>query len=90
MVAVVEADTADVVTVKLALALPAATVTVVGTDTAEELSLRETEIPPLGADPVNVTVPSEVVPPVTEVGLRLTELRTRGVNVRFAVFVMPP
>jgi hypothetical protein len=57
MVAVVDEATADVVAVKVAVVLPAATVTVAGTATEEELLLSETEIPPLGAAPVKVTVP---------------------------------
>jgi hypothetical protein len=57
MVAVVEADTADVVAVKAAAELPAATVTVAGTTTEVESLLNETDIPPVGAVPVNVTVP---------------------------------
>jgi hypothetical protein len=55
--AVVEADTAEVVAAKVAVMLPAATVTVAGTTTEEELLLSATEIPPEGAAPVNVTVP---------------------------------
>jgi hypothetical protein len=57
MVAVVEAATAEVVAVKVAVVLPAATVTVAGTTTELELLLSETEIPPLGAAPVKVAVP---------------------------------
>jgi hypothetical protein len=57
MVAVVEADTAEVVAAKEPVMLPAATVTVAGTTTAVELLLNDTEAPPAGAGPVNVTVP---------------------------------
>jgi hypothetical protein len=57
MVAVVEADTVDVVAVKVALLLPAATATVAGTETAEELLLNDADAPPVGAGPVKVTVP---------------------------------
>ena len=57
MVAAVEADTADVVAVKAAVVLPAATVTVAGTTTEVESLLSETEIPPVGAALVKVTVP---------------------------------
>jgi hypothetical protein len=57
MVAVVEAATAVVVAAKTAVVLPAATVTVAGTTTAVELLLSETEMPPVGAALLNVTVP---------------------------------
>jgi hypothetical protein len=57
MVAVVETDTVDDAAVNVALVLPAATATVAGTDTAEELLLNDTEAPPVGAGPVKVTVP---------------------------------
>jgi hypothetical protein len=50
---------------------------------------RVTAAPPAGADPVRVTVPVEVVPPVTEVGLRVTVLSAAAVTVRAAVFVTP-
>jgi hypothetical protein len=57
MVAVVEAATAVVVAAKTAVVLPAATLTVAGTTTAVELLLSETEMPPVGAALLNVTVP---------------------------------
>ena len=68
MVAEVEAATAVVVTVKLALLAPASTVTLAGTLAAVELSDSDTSVPPAGAALVNVTVPCEVVPPVALVG----------------------
>ena len=69
MVAVVDELTAVVVTVKVAVVLPAATVTLAGT-VAEVLLLdKETEMPPVGAAAFRVTVPVEGLPPVTEVGL---------------------
>jgi hypothetical protein len=49
MVATVEADTAEVVTLKVAVVLPEATTTVAGTEIEEELLLIETETPPVGA-----------------------------------------
>jgi hypothetical protein len=56
MVAVVEADTADVVTVNVAAVFPAATVTLEGAIAALELLLSEINAPPVGAGPANVTV----------------------------------
>jgi hypothetical protein len=79
-----------VVIVNVAVVAFAATVTVAGTCAAAVLLLdRVTAAPPAGADPVRVTVPVEVVPPVTEVGLRVTVLSAAAVTVRAAVFVTP-
>jgi hypothetical protein len=64
---------AIVVTVKVAVVLPAATVTLAGTVAAVLLLDRATEMPPLGAEPLKVTVPVAEVPPVTLVGLTETE-----------------
>lgn len=69
MVGLASAATALVVTVKVALVFPAATVTVAGTVAATVLLLeRATTSPPVGAAPVIVTVPVEGEPPVTLVG----------------------
>lgn len=58
----------------VALLLPAATVTLVGTVAAEVLVLeRVTAAPPLGAGALRVTVPVEADPPLTLAGLRTTE-----------------
>jgi hypothetical protein len=84
MVRLFTLDTFCVVTVKVALVLPAATVTVSGplapaTVTVsgplapEPLPLlldKETTAPPLGAAPLSVTVPVEEFPPTTVDGLR--------------------
>ena len=82
--------TAEVVIVKVAVAAPAATVTLAGTCAAAVLLLvRVTTAPPDGAGPVKVTVPVDDVPPITEVGLRVTEVSVAAVTVRVAVFVTP-
>jgi hypothetical protein len=49
--------------VKLAVLLPAATLTVEGTVAAGELLDNATETPPLGAEETRVTVPVELTPP---------------------------
>ena len=72
MTAVDEA-TAMVVTVKVAVALPAGTITLAGTVAAALFLDKATEMPPLGAALLKVTVPVEDVPPVTLVGLTETE-----------------
>jgi len=72
MVTAVEAVTVLVVTVKLALLAPAATVTLAGTVAAPVLLLVSvTTAPPVGAAPLNVTVPCDVFPPTTLVGFTL-------------------
>ena len=60
---------------KVALVLPAATVTLAGVlATAVLLLERETTAPPAGAALLSITVPVEVcVPPVTLVGFKLTD-----------------
>ena len=80
--------TADVVIVKLAVVAPPATVTLAGTWAATVLLLvRETTAPPGGAGAFKVAVPADEVPPMTEPGLRLTEVSAAAVTVRVAVFV---
>jgi hypothetical protein len=66
--------TPPVVTVKVRLVDPAATVTLEGTVTVLELSDSATTAPPEGATALSRTVPVEELPPVTVVGLRDTEL----------------
>ncbi len=77
MVTGVDAVTALVLTVNVALLAPAATVTLAGTVAVDVLLLdRETATPPLGAGPLSVTVPVEVCPPpVTLVGFSVSEER---------------
>src|SRR5689334_6066528 len=79
MVTLVLAVTADVVTPKLAVDAPAASVTLAGTAATDGLALlRLTTAPPLGAPAVNVIVPCAALPPTTEVGLTLTAERLAG------------
>ncbi len=60
-------------TVNVALAAPAGTVTLAGTVAADILLESETVAPPYGAGPLRVTVPVEDEPPLTLVGLSVTE-----------------
>jgi hypothetical protein len=70
MVTGVDAPTEAVVTVNVALAAPAAIVTLAGTPAMAVLLLDSvTTAPPDGADPVSVTVPCDELPPVTVAGL---------------------
>jgi len=70
MVAEVLLTTVKVLTPNVVEVLPAGTVTEAGTVAAPVLLLcRETLAPPVGAGPVRVTVPVELAPPETEVGL---------------------
>ena len=85
--AVLEA-TGLVVAVKDAVVCPAGTVTVAGTWAAAVLlDVNATAAPPAGAGPLSVTVPVEGLPPTTEVGFRLTELRAGAVTVSVVVLV---
>lgn len=85
-----EAVTDVVVTVKVALVAPAATVMLAGTEAADELSESDTAAPPLGAAALMVTVPVEELPPTTLVGLKATVESVAapgGVTVNTAVCV---
>ncbi len=86
----VELVTAKVVTVNVALVLPAGTMTLAGTLAAFELSLSDTVRPLLGAGPFIVTVPWDVLPPTTLVGLKVKLLNTGGLTVSEAVLATPP
>jgi hypothetical protein len=79
------------VIVNVALVLPDGIVTLDGTDAAPGLALvRATVMPPVGALPVSVTVPVELVPPVTVAGLRVRVESAAGLTVRVAVLLTPP
>ena len=77
IVRLVSAATAAVVTLNVAVVLPAATVTVDGTVATTELLLSETTVPPLGAMLESVTVPVTCEPPAIVFGESAT-LVTRG------------
>jgi len=73
---VVDAATALVLTVNVALVAPAATVTLDGTRAAAVLLLDSVTIaPPAGAAPLSITVPVEEFPPVTLVGFSVSDER---------------
>jgi hypothetical protein len=72
----VEAITALVLTVNVALVVPAVTVTLEGALAAPLLLESITCAPPVSAGPLSVTVPVDVcTPPVTLVGLIMSEER---------------
>ena len=87
----VAAVTVLLVTVKVAVVAPAATVTDAGTVAAFVLLLvSATAAPPAGAAVVKVTVPVLAAPPVTAVGFsESTATPADGLTVRFA-FTDPP
>jgi hypothetical protein len=88
MVTVVFVAAGLVVTTNVAVVALAGTVTLAGTCAAAVLLLESmTTAPADGAGPFKVTVPADELPPITEVGLRLTELRVAAVTVKVAVLV---
>jgi len=95
MVTAVDAVTALVATVNVAVVAPAATVTLAGVLATVVLLLESvTAAPPDGAAAVKVTVPVDEFPPVTLVGFRLSEERVgrggaTGVTVSEADLVTP-
>jgi hypothetical protein len=93
MVTGVELLTAVVVMMKVWLLIPGPNVTVLGTLTTDGLLLlRITPTPAQGAPRVKVTVPVAVVPPVTEMGLRvkvLTNVLPPGASTCRVVRVVP-
>jgi hypothetical protein len=69
---------------------PATIVTFTGTWTTEVLLLeRVTTAPDGGAAPFNVTVPVELLPPTTDVGVLVTDDRTAALTINVAVFATP-
>jgi hypothetical protein len=78
--------------VKVALVAPAATVTLAGTAVPAESSASDTTAPPAGAAALKVTVPLDVAPPTTLVGLTETAesvgpVAAAGLSVSVALFV---
>jgi hypothetical protein len=74
MTTLVFEDTRWVLTVKLALVWPADTVTLDGTVATDVLLLESVTVtPPEGTAAERVTVPVELFPPLTRVGLRVSE-----------------
>jgi hypothetical protein len=81
--------TALLVTVNVAVVAFAATVTLAATVAAAVLLLLSvTTVPLVPAGPFSVTVPVEEVPPVTDVGLKPTELGAGAFTVNVAVCVV--
>ena len=83
--AVADAETAEVLTVKVALVAPPGTVTVAGTVAFELLDESVTTMPSGPAAPVRVTVPVDELPPITEVGETARLLIDAGLIVSVAV-----
>jgi len=82
--------TGVVVIVKVADRAPAAIVTLAGTCAADVLLLLNvTTAPAVGAAPLRVTVPVELLPPTTEVGDRVTEDKDAAVTVSVAFVLIP-
>ena len=91
MVTGVDAATALVLIVKVALLLPAGTVTLEDTLAAPLLLESVACAPPAGAGPLSVTVPvDDCVPPVTLIGLNVSEETVGGVTVSEADMLTPP
>jgi hypothetical protein len=86
------ADTGVVVIVNVAVVAPAATVTLAGTVADALLLDKLTAAPPVGAALLSVTVPVDEVPPVTVVGLKLTDdsVTAGGLMVSVAFCCVPP
>lgn len=73
---------------KVALVAPPATVTVAGTVAALVMLLDKVKVnPPAGAAAVKVTVPVEVLPPITDVGLSVSVESATALTRRLAVLL---
>ena len=91
MLTLVDTVTVPAVAVKVVFVLPEGTVTLAGTVATAVLPLVSvTTVPPVGAAPLNVTVPVEVAPEVTDVGFNVTDdTETGGVTVSTALWLLP-
>src|SRR5215207_5940655 len=90
MAPAVDAATALVAIVKVALEEPAGTVTEAGELAAGLAFARATAIPPAGALAFRVTLPVEAPqPPATVTGVRVRPERTGGLTVIAAVLLTP-
>jgi hypothetical protein len=93
-VAEIEAEvavaTAVVVMEKVTLVEPLGTTTVAGTTALELPEVKLTVMPPVGAGPLNVSVPDAVLPPVTEVGETVRPAGNGAVIVSVALALIPP
>jgi len=85
IVAVTAVATGVVEMVKVVDLLPWPIVTDAGTDAEVELDAKATTVPPDGAGRLRVTVPIELAPPTSVVGLKLIPERSATFSVRFAV-----
>ncbi len=82
--------TGTVVIVKVAVLLPAATITFDGTVALALLAVRLTMIPLAGAGPVNVTAPVLATPPFTLDGFNVSADSAAARIVSVAALVMAP
>lgn len=90
MVEELEAATPRVVIVNVALVAPLGTVTVARTVATDVLLLAKLTTAPLeGAFPLKVTVPVELLPPTTEVGVIVKVDRIAALTVRVALLLTP-
>jgi hypothetical protein len=89
IVAAALAPTGPVLTLKVALDLPAETVNDAGMVMPAKFEDSFMGTPPVGAIPVRVTVPTVVAPPKTVDGLNVTVETTGVVMVNVAVAVIP-
>ena len=90
MVAVVWAETAEVVTVNVAVVDPAGIVTLDGTVADVTLLDKATEVPPVPAAPLRVTFPVDGFPPATVAGFNDIETTVAGLIVSVADWVPDP